>query len=849
MKLGRLLLLLIFLISCNLITVPNSQVSISNNKANQLKTSPSIIIKGKIIFPDKFKTQALTSGEIIANSTVNLIDSSNFKIVSTTISDNNGEFEFTLSNLPQGYYYTDVNKREKLIGSENLFMRSLLRFENDTLDSITGNKIIISPMTTAVALSITLDKTAGFEKALNKVEQNGAALKGEQISDVTPDSMILNVLAQINNSFTNQTDPIKEKYIFITMINKQGFNRSEEVEITGLGFDANTNIKLGAENLEILESTPNRIRAKIGISSNTANLKAYDTVKIKDSNEKNIQIATKVKIIEGNYQLCTVGQKVLRQMKLQALDVNDTPVPDIKVHFNITKGNGKVYELIDSNLIEIIDSVTTGTDGFSIIKYEADQTGFNDIEINIEGGSEDPQKFTHIGIEGSVQNPGQHLFAMTEGISGEARTKYTGTVKVLVMDNGQPVQNASIMFHYVGDPPIFAEMPESNQTSPYYYLSKNTNSEGIAEISNFHLPFNPGNMAIGLYYLGQKEIEIPLVVTSPTRSLQTLEIVEGDNQSGEAGRDLAQRLMVRALDQNSNPIANVPVVFSITQGQGQMIYVASGTGTGKTVNPITIKTGTAGKAYINFKAPITLQTVKITASADGKTAVFTEDITKSSTNILSQISPLSAPSINTGQVYSYFQVKLTDPDGNGVNNKTVNFSVSSGCTQASYSSSVTTDETGIAQTTFSVEQLNGCYGTVMKAISPDAGTGVDSVYFPSIYTCARPAQKITYVSGDGQPGQVGRYLTNKLFAKKRDIYDNPTIWDYTSVKFATVDDTGNPVTGKALINETPDTFTVTGSSTDMGVSVIPLVLGQITIRATLQGGAYPFYDFTIPVTE
>ena len=137
----------------------------------------------------------------------------------------------------------------------------------------------------------------------------------------------------------------------------------------------------------------------------------------------------------------------------------------------------------------------------------------------------------------------------------------------------------------------------------------------------------------------------------------------------------------------------------------------------------------------------------------------------------------------------------------------------------------------------------------MKAISPDAGTGVDSVYFPSIYTCARPAQKITYVSGDGQPGQVGRYLTNKLFAKKRDIYDNPTIWDYTSVKFATVDDTGNPVTGKALINETPDTFTVTGSSTDMGVSVIPLVLGQITIRATLQGGAYPFYDFTIPVTE
>jgi subtilisin family serine protease len=94
-----------------------------------------------------------------------------------------------------------------------------------------------------------------------------------------------------------------------------------------------------------------------------------------------------------------------------------------------------------------------------------------------------------------------------------------------------------------------------------------------------------------------------------------LNIHGGNNQTGEVNTRLAQMLLVKVVDGQGNPLANVPVSFNVVTGGGEVRAVPDVTGplgiagTGWTLGPLvgeqTVEASAPGAATITFKATAT----------------------------------------------------------------------------------------------------------------------------------------------------------------------------------------------------------------------------------------------------
>ncbi len=232
----------------------------------------------------------------------------------------------------------------------------------------------------------------------------------------------------------------------------------------------------------------------------------------------------------------------------------------------------------------------------------------------------------------------------------------------------------------------------------------------------------------------------------------SLRKISGDLQSGAAGSDLPNPLVVQVKDQSGVPMAGVTVAWAVTAGGGSVSRastVTDATGVAQVTWTLGNATGTGTvSATAAALAPVTFSATQ-TAGAIANISVVSGDNQSAAAG-----SALASPLV----------VKVTDASGNAVSGATVTLASSNGGSFGS--ATATSNAAGQAQTTFTAG--TGAGTTIITASAGGSGTPAT---FTVVVTPAAASQ-IVRVSGDNQSAPKGSTLPAPFVVKVVDQYGN-----------------------------------------------------------------------------
>ncbi|HEX9894207.1 MAG TPA: Ig-like domain-containing protein [Gemmatimonadales bacterium] len=232
-----------------------------------------------------------------------------------------------------------------------------------------------------------------------------------------------------------------------------------------------------------------------------------------------------------------------------------------------------------------------------------------------------------------------------------------------------------------------------------------------------------------------------------------LEVVSGSGQSGHVGANLPTPLVVRVVDQLGEPVAGVPVTWS----------VSSGGGTVSAVDPNSNAEGLASANFRlgNFLGPQSAQAFLGT----GFPVTFTATGVPAPAAILT-------PTAGTGQsgavgttLPQEIVIRVNDAFGNVVPGTEVSFTVTAGGGTVSVPSAIS-DAGGLVRFRWTLGPVAGTQ-TVSAAIF-----GVVPLSINATATAAAAAN-LMVLSGAGQTAPPGMQLPEPLVVQVTDRFDNP----------------------------------------------------------------------------
>lgn len=237
-----------------------------------------------------------------------------------------------------------------------------------------------------------------------------------------------------------------------------------------------------------------------------------------------------------------------------------------------------------------------------------------------------------------------------------------------------------------------------------------------------------------------------------------LEIIDGDEQTAQAGAPLAKQVVVQVTDSRDRPVQNYDVSFSIGSGGGA-------------VSPTTTKTNSAGNAAAVWTLGPNVgdQLLRVRTRRGGSTTNL--EVSFSATAIAGSGSVLSgvAGDDQTGPVNSALSdslvVKTTDALGNPVAGVEVSWSVTGGGSISP--ETVLTDDNGLA----AAERVLGATAGAQGARATVAGFNGSPVTFSHSAVPANPTA-LVLVGGDDQTGPSGFALTDSLVVRLEDDNGN-----------------------------------------------------------------------------
>lgn len=200
--------------------------------------------------------------------------------------------------------------------------------------------------------------------------------------------------------------------------------------------------------------------------------------------------------------------------------------------------------------------------------------------------------------------PGPVITVAKANPSGDAQT---GTVaeplaeplRVVVSEDGAPRSGTTVTWTAAG----------GGTVSP---TSVATGADGIAS-TQWTLGQAAGEQTAQAAVAGASGSPVSFTATVLAGPAAELEGSGGDNQSGDAGSELATALQVRASDAFGNPVAGVAVTWTVTEGDGA-------------INPPANATGAAGTAAATLTLGATpgINTVEAaSAGLSGSPVIFT----------------------------------------------------------------------------------------------------------------------------------------------------------------------------------------------------------------------------------
>ncbi len=305
-----------------------------------------------------------------------------------------------------------------------------------------------------------------------------------------------------------------------------------------------------------------------------------------------------------------------------------------------------------------------------------------------------------------------------------AETAQTGSLRVAVPLNGVPgsQQNVTVTATGADGNPAAGVPVTLNVTSgggTFSPIIVTTDRNGTAT-STFTRGSTPGNTyfvtAEATGYTTSPSQRIIITGTVPPSGTSqtpgdpdTLDVYDGNQQSGSLNSALPEPLVVEVVDANDNPVENVRVRFRTTIGTGSF-------------SPRTPRTDEDGLAETIF-TPTSAGRIRIVATVAGVTGTAAFTIQGGDpADTLVKVSGDSQSGTPGNALANPFVVEVQDEDGEPLAGHTVAFSVTAGGGSLSETSDVS-DENGRAQTTLTLGSERGINS--VQASVP----GVDPVLF------------------------------------------------------------------------------------------------------------------------
>lgn len=186
--------------------------------STRTETRP-VTLSGKVLRPQVGERSVQASpADVVTGATVTLLGAGN-QAVATTLTDGQGGFSLTIANFnpaTDGSYVVEVVKglRANTPGRDAARFRTIVKWTGSDWLSISNGtpdgEILVSSLTTAVALTIALDSTLSQELAIGKVDgtKSPPALNSLPAFPGHPDAEIAALAKDIASYLTNDLDPV-----------------------------------------------------------------------------------------------------------------------------------------------------------------------------------------------------------------------------------------------------------------------------------------------------------------------------------------------------------------------------------------------------------------------------------------------------------------------------------------------------------------------------------------------------------------------------------------------------------------------------------------------------------------
>lgn len=387
-----------------------------------------------------------------------------------------------------------------------------------------------------------------------------------------------------------------------------------------------------------------------------------------------------IMILSGNNQTATVGTALSNPLSVKVVDGSGNPVQNVAVNFAAVSGGGSVLTspstvLTDSSgvaSVAVLLGSAVGTQTFTAMIPAGTATSvvFSASALAV------PSYLKIYALAGSTPVGTSSYFV---GDSIQFRT-------VLVDSGGNFIKEIPAKWSVSGSIFVYDVAISGGNPSKYATFAPTTTGSGMLQalIDDSGL-ISQNNIVSTSTATGTFTIALPLIP-------DVIQIISGNNQSGQVGQNLASNLVVKVVNVANAPVPGVAVTFSVSSGGGQIM----------SAQPVVTNSNGEASCIVRLGGTIGSNLQSYTASmatGSSKTALFTATATFGAPAELAFTTQPSGG--NTGTLFSTQPVvELRDSYGNRITSdstSTVSLSVEPGFGQGALSGITTaTFNSGIA---------------------------------------------------------------------------------------------------------------------------------------------------------
>ncbi|MCG3120761.1 MAG: hypothetical protein ALAOOOJD_03601 [bacterium] len=519
-----------------------------------------------------------------------------------------------------------------------------------------------------------------------------------------------------------------------------------------------------------------------------------------------VSSARSITLQTGNRQFGKAGAPLANPFVVTVRDRDNKPVTTHPVHFRVVRGggvfaNGKPDTTVNTNANGLARATLT----LGGLMQPDSQIVFASSNDGVDQLQNSPIGFVAYATAGAPNTATSYVEA-SGPVPADGVTQTN--IKAYVYDAfNNPVANVAVTIQISGDTKTFPNVT--------------TDATGKAEFT--YATTRAGRKTISLKLNGAVFGRSGSVIFTPLAAEQ-MNMVSGQNQTGNVNTALPKLLGVQVLDKYNNGVPNHAVEFVVEAGNGRLLKQSP------------VLTDSTGVASVTYVLGATAGDNRVRAASNGLSnspITFVATATNANAANLEYVSGNNQQAPASQILSQPLVVKVTDANKRAVYGTAVDFTVNFGGGNLNGRGSVTvrTDENGRARVNWQLGPTAGV-NTVRAAVPGLAGSPID---FQAVAASGTATTLISF-SGDGAAGQINQELPTPLTVQVTDANSNGA--DGVHVFFELIQGTG-ALTGGTGNATTRDVTTASGGFAATKITFGPEIgPRKIRITALNAAGAY-----------